>query len=163
MASYSGWVLLHIIGVAGFLIAHGASAVLTLRLKKESDPARIRALLDLSGGTVAMMGISTLLLLVGGVVATFVGHYWGQVWPWAAIAVLVLMMGVMTPIAAKYFNAVREAAGAQSYAMKKKGIEAGEPDPERLATLLASNRPYAIAALGYGGLLVILWLMVYKP
>lgn len=163
MDGYRGWVFLHIIGVAGFLMAHGTSSILTLKLKKESDPTRIRALLDLSASTVAMMGISLLLLLVGGIVAASLGHYWGQFWIWATIAILVALLGGMTPLASGYFGQLREAAGAQSYAMKKKGIEPGEPDQARLNELLASNRPKLIAALGYGALFIILFLMVYKP
>jgi hypothetical protein len=37
------------------------------------------------------------------------------------------------------------------------------PDAARLATLTASSRPMEIAAIGYGGLVLILWLMVLKP
>ncbi|MEX0991175.1 MAG: hypothetical protein WD004_02745 [Actinomycetota bacterium] len=163
MEAYNGWVLLHIIGVAGFLTAHGASTMLTFRVRKGSDPAKLGALLEFSGSTTAVMGVSLLLLLVGGVVAAFLHQLWGQWWLWSSLVLLILMSAVMTPLAAGYFNQVREAVGVQTYQQKKKGIEPSAPDPERLATLQASNRPMLIAAVGLGGLLLILFLMVYKP
>jgi hypothetical protein len=37
------------------------------------------------------------------------------------------------------------------------------PDAPRLATLIASSRPMEIAAIRYGGRVLILWPMVLKP
>jgi hypothetical protein len=163
MNTYNGWVLLHIIGVSGFLLAHGTSAVITLKIRKESDTSKIAAWLDLSVATPVMMIVSLLLLLIGGVVAAFVGHLWGQWWIWASLVLLILLFGLMTPLAANYFNQVRGALGIQTWSERRKGIDPPDPDPERFKQLQASGRPIWIAAVGYGTLLVILYLMVYKP
>lgn len=45
-----------------------------------------------------------------------------------------------------------------------KGAKSAEPaDSAKLAMLTASSRPTEIAAIGYGGLVLILWLMVMRP
>ena len=49
------WVFLHIAGAFGFLMAHGVSAYVTLRLPKERDPARVSQLLELSASSVGFM------------------------------------------------------------------------------------------------------------
>jgi hypothetical protein len=56
--------------------------------------------------------------------------------------------------ATRGWSGVRNGKGAQP---------AERPDAARLATLTASSRPMEIAATGYGGLVLILWLMVMKP
>ena len=47
--------------------------------------------------------------------------------------------------------------------MRKGSQPAERPDAAKLAALTASSRPMEIAAIGYGGLVLILWLMVMKP
>ncbi|HYH27693.1 MAG TPA: hypothetical protein VEA19_02825, partial [Actinomycetota bacterium] len=63
---------------------------------------------------------------------------------------------VMTPIARKYYERVRAAVT----------IRRGESyltSDEELADILASGRPWVIAAIGFGGLTAILYLMIFKP
>lgn len=160
---YRWWVFLHVVGGFGFFMAHGASAMAAIRLRHERSPERVRALLDLSSASLGAMYGSLLLLLAGGIVSGFLGRWWGEGWIWTAIGVLVVIMGAMYGLASSYYNLVREAAGIQTYAQKKKGIEPGSADPDRLASLLASSRPLVILAVGMVGLLVILWLMILKP
>lgn len=160
---YRWWVFLHVVGGFGFFMAHGASAAAAIRLRSERSPDRVRALLDLSSATLGAMYGSLLLLLAGGIVAGFLGNWWGEGWIWTAIGVLVAIMGAMYGLASTYYNRVREAAGVQTSEQRKKGMEPGPPDPDRLATLLTSARPVVIMAVGLVGLLVILWLMILKP
>jgi hypothetical protein len=47
--------------------------------------------------------------------------------------------------------------------MGKGAKPAEQPDAAMLATLTDSTCPIEIAAIGYGGLVLILWLMVMKP
>ena len=42
------WVYLHILGGLLFMLAHGASAAVVFRLRRERDPAAVRVLLGLS-------------------------------------------------------------------------------------------------------------------
>lgn len=163
-SGYDWWVFVHIVGAFGFFMAHGASAAIALKLRKERDLERVRALLDLSAATVGALYGSLLVLLAGGIVAGFVRHWWGQGWIWTAIGVLIALLVAMYALASTYYNGLREAAGIQTYEQKKKGIEPGPPvSPQELEVILGSSRPLLIAAIGFAGLLVILWLMVLKP
>jgi uncharacterized membrane protein len=150
------WVFLHIAGAFGFLMAHGVSAYVTLRLPKERDPARVSQLLELSASSVGFMWNSIGLLLIGGIAAGFTGHFWGQGWIWAAIVVLVVVMAAMYAMGTTWAKRLRTISGAMVG-----GTEAvSRPQFEEI---LRSKRPYTIAAIGFVGLLVILWLMIFKP
>jgi hypothetical protein len=161
---YRFWVFLHVAGVFGFLLAHGSSAVVAFRLGREREPARLAALLELSSSSLGLLYASLLLLLVSGVVAGFVGHWWGQAWIWIAIGVLVVLMVAMYALANPYFDRIREAVGVQTYNQRRRRIEAGPPaSQERIDEVLRSPRPFLVAAVGAAGLLLILWLMLFKP
>jgi len=161
---YRFWVFLHIAGVFGFLTAHGASAVVAFRLRRERDPERVAALLELSSSSLGLMYGSFLILLASGVVAGFLGHWWGQAWIWTAIGLLFAVMFAMYPLASNFYNRVREAVGLQTYDQRRKGIEPAPPaSAEEVEAVLRSSRPFLIAAIGGLGLLAILWLMIFKP
>ena len=66
---YQWWVFIHLVGVLGFLLAHGVSVAVLFALRREREPGRIRALLTLSGQTTAVFYWSFLVLLGGGLAA----------------------------------------------------------------------------------------------
>ena len=150
------WVFLHIAGVFGFLMSHGVSAYVTLRLPRERDPARVSHLLELSASSVGFMWNSIGLLLLGGILAGFTGHFWGQAWIWAAIVVLVAVIAAMYAMGTTWAKRLRTISAA-----KVGGTEA--VSQEQFEQILHSKRPYTIAAIGFVGLLAILWLMIFKP
>lgn len=96
---YRWVVFLHILSAFLFVLMHGASAIVSLRLRKERDLDRVRALLDLStaylGGTYGAL----LMLLGAGVVAGFLGKWWGQGWIWVSLGVLIALMAAMYVLA----------------------------------------------------------------
>jgi plastocyanin len=150
------WVFLHIAGVFGFLMAHGVSAYVTLRLPRERDPARVSHLLELSASSVGFMWNSIGLLLLGGILAGFTGHFWGQAWIWAGIVVLVAVTAAMYAMGTTWAARLRTISGAMAG-----GTEA--ISEEQFEGILSSKRPYTIAGIGFVGLLLILWLMIFKP
>lgn len=154
--TYQVWVYLHIVGVFGFLVAHGVSVGVAFRLRKERDPKRVMALLDLSSSSATLFYISILVLLTAGVVAGFLGHWWGFWWIWLALAALVATMGLMYALATTYYKRVRTIAGAMA-----EGSQAVRED--QLAAVLAGPRPWVLAAVGFVSLLFILYLMLFKP
>ena len=157
-------VFLHVLGAFGFLLAHGTSFAVALRLRSERNPERVRALLDLSGGTLAMMYVSLLLLLATGIWAGFRGHWWGQGWMWASLGLLVVIALAMSILGSSHFNKVREAVGLPSlYDRKKQALRQDLLDPDDLDALLRSWRPILVSIIGVTGLVVMLWLMVLKP
>jgi hypothetical protein len=160
---YPWIVLLHVLGAFGFVLAHGASAFAAIRIRSERDPARVAALLDMSAMSLGLMYVSLVILLIGGITAGFVGGWWGSLWIWVAIGVLVLIIGSMYPMGSQHYAKVRRAVGLKAYNDPK---DAPPPEPlsgPELEALLSSNRPYALAAVGGIGLVVIIWLMVVKP
>jgi hypothetical protein len=160
---YPWVVLLHVVGAFGFVFAHGASAFAAFQIRGERDPARVAALLDLSAASLGLMYVSLLLLLIGGITAGFMGGFWGSLWIWIAIGVLVLVIGAMYPMGSMHYANVRRAVGQKAYGDPK---DAPPPEPlsgPELEALLSSNRPFALAAVGGIGLLIIIWLMVVKP
>ena len=150
------WVLLHVAGAFGFVMAHGVSAYVTLRLPRERDPARVSQLLELSASSVGFMWNAIGVLLIGGIAAGFTGHFWGQAWIWAAIVVLIAVMAAMYAMATTWATRLRTISAAMV-----QGTEA--VSPEQYEEILRSRRPHWIAAVGFIGLLILLWLMIFKP
>jgi uncharacterized membrane protein len=153
---YRWWVFLHVAGAFGFLLSHGTAVAVMFRLRKERDRAKISALSSLSASTVGPMYISLGVILAAGVIAGFQGRWWGEGWIWTALATLVVVGALMFPLGTLYYRKVRSAELLDEF---------GEPDisDEELDVLLLSGRPWLLAVLGFGSLLVILWLMMFKP
>ena len=155
----NGWLYVHLAGVFGFLVAHGVSAGVGLRLRKERNPVRARALLDLSASTLNLANVAFLVLLAGGIGAAFSEHVWNEGWPWAAIGVLAVLMALVPTLVVPYYKKVRKAVGAPGARMP-----AGEPgSPEEIKRVLSSPIPVVISVTGVAALAMLLWLMVYKP
>lgn len=153
---YRWWVFLHLLGVFGFLIAHGVSMGVTFQLRKERDPRRIVGLLELSATSVRGFYAALLVLLLGGVVAGFLGHWWSRPWIWASIGVLILVSVAMWALASPYYRRVGLVARAMA-----DGSTA--VSGEQLEGILRSRRPLTIATIGFAGLLAILYMMMFKP
>jgi uncharacterized membrane protein len=153
---YRWWVFLHIAGVFGFLIAHGVSVGVAFRLRREREPKRIMALLDLSNSSITLLYWSLLLLIGGGVVTGFVGDWWGDGWIWVSLGTLLLTIGAMYAVATTYYRRLRTVIGAMA-----DGSQA--ISEERLGEVLAGPRAWVLAAIGFGAILFILYLMLFKP
>jgi hypothetical protein len=154
--SYRWWVFAHLAGVFGLLASHGVSMAVALRLRKERDPARIEGLIELSGRSIVPMYVSLGVLLGSGIVATSLGRLWSFGWIWAAIATLLIVSLVMSFVARPYYRRVAFVARALAG-----GSEA--VTPEQFDALLRSRRPFAMTWIGFVGLGLILYLMMFKP
>ena len=159
-----GWIVfLHVVGVLLFVLAHGVSVAVLLRMRSERNPVALRALLDLSRTSLGAAGIGFLLWFVGGIVAGFSGNWWtsGRWWIWVSLGIAVVITGLMTPLGRFYFNRVRTALGVDP--------KTGQVDPTvqvdgtALEAAIASGQPTFLAGVGIIGLVVLLWLMVAKP
>jgi amino acid transporter len=160
---YPWLAFLHVAGAFAFVLGHGASAMAALRLRTERAPDRVRALLELSRGSLTVAYVGLTLLVAAGIAAGFGGGWWGRLWIWAALVLLVFITVAMYPLGSQYYAQVRRAVGLKSYQDKNDDPEPQPASPAELDALLTSNRPVALAAIGGGGLLVIIWLMVVKP
>ncbi len=160
---YQWIVLLHIAGAFIFVLSHGVAVYVAFELPKQRDSRRIMAILDLSSASLNGLYLGLLLLLVGGIWAGIDGQHFGRLWIWAALVVLVAIVVAMYAIATPYFKRLRLALGQRVMGMAK---DAPDPAPLTEAEILAiAAQPPAVllSAVGLGGLLIILWLMVLKP
>jgi hypothetical protein len=150
------WKFIHLAGVFGFLTAHGISAGVALRLRREREPTRVLALGELSQASITWLYVSLLVLLAGGVVAGFKIHAWGRGWIWASLGVLLAVWAAMYPLATNHYRKVRFVA---------KALADGSTaiSEEQFVSLLRSSRPFILAGMGFGAIGLILYLMVLKP
>jgi hypothetical protein len=138
-----------------------------LRLRAERDPAAVRTLVDLSRGSMMVMSVGGLIWLVAGIVAGFTGRagagWWttGTYWIWASLVLAIVIIGLMTPMGRIYLNRIRTAVGVDT---KTGTVAPGfQVDPAALEVAVRSGQPTVLAAIGVGGLLILLWLMMFKP
>jgi hypothetical protein len=152
---YDWLVLVHILGVLGFVFTHGVSAAMALRLRHERNPDRIRVLLQISSSATAIFYLSILLLLVGGVWAGFQGDWWGMWWIWLALGIFVGNLAFMWSYASPYYRKVREVMQIE---------ESGSAvHAEDLDALLQTNHARVLTWVGLVSIAVIAFLMVIKP
>jgi hypothetical protein len=160
---YPWMVLTHVVGAFGFVLSHGVSAFAAFAIRREREPARIGAMLDLSSASLNGLYISLLVLLAGGIAAGFLGGYWGRLWVWVSLALLVGMVIAMYPLGSTHYQQVRRAVGQKAYGDPKDAPPPAPLPAEELAAVIASPRPFLLAGLGGGTLVVIVALMVLKP
>jgi amino acid transporter len=164
LTPYVGWIVfLHVLGAFMFVAGHGVSMFTVFQVRKEKDRSKLAALLDLSGWSLAVAGIGLLVLLVSGIVAGIVLQSFGHWWIWISLALFVVIGIVMTPIGGSYLRGLRLAIG-----QRPGNAKPGDPDPVpvsdgELAALQASSRPEQLLAIGAGGFVVILFLMMFRP
>jgi hypothetical protein len=149
MASLYIWLkFLHIVGLAVFLLAHGVSAGASL-VGRDPRAAAARAVIlpiSLRANFVAFPGL--LLVIITGVWMGFLLNWWVTGWIWAAIVVLVLSIVAMSAMSIPYHRA-REVLGNEQTA--------------ELDTRLRRARPIEIAGIGVVALVILFFLMVFKP
>jgi hypothetical protein len=160
---YNWVVFLHILGAFMFVLAHGVSAGVSLKLRQEREVPRVQALLELSNTATQGMYVGLVILLIGGITAGFMAGLWGRGWIWTALVLLVVMIAFMFARASRYYGAVRRAAGLAYYIPGKGAGGPAAANTAELAQLLGSSRAMELAGVGTIGLVAIIWLMVMKP
>jgi hypothetical protein len=160
---YRWLIFFHILGVFGFLLSHGASVHMAFAVRRERDLERLRALLQLSSGSYRTMYPSLLVIVLTGIIAGFQGQWWKSGWIWAFLVLLIGIASAMYPLGTAIFGAARSAIGMPH-------VENGEmlpgeatKSPEEIDAILKKAKPVLLAAIGYGGLALLAWLMVLKP
>lgn len=156
-------IFIHVIGVFAFLLAHGASNAVAFQLKREQNMEHVRALLKLSPSTFGMMWIGLLLILLSGIIGGFMLNWWGKIWIWASLLLLIAVIVAMSVYAVPYYTGLRKAAGLK-YMVRGK-LQPAEPavSDAELEKMLDSPRALYSALIGWAGLVLILGLMMFKP
>jgi hypothetical protein len=101
----------HVASVLSFVLGHGVSAAVSLRMRAERDPLRIGVLLDPSRWSLNLAGIGLLGVIVTGLSAGWAGDWFGRAWIWISIFVLVVVGALMTPLGRGYLGDVRVPVG----------------------------------------------------
>ena len=153
---YQLWKFLHIASAFIFVASHGVSMGVTFRLRRERDREKIRDLLAFSGTTIMHMYISLALTVLFGVfTARAIRAFWQQ-WITLSIIVLVATIAGMYLVATRYYRGLKDAV-----AVRPSGVpRVSDAD---LEARLTSWQPWAVTVIGFGGLLGIIYLMVFKP
>ena len=150
----------HIAGALVFVLGHGASVAVSFKIRDERDPGRIQPCSELSTWSLSIFYVGIFLLLGAGIWAGFTpgieGSWWGSGWIWAALGTFLVTMFVMYGVASDYYRRLRTIAEAMVG-----GSEAVSAD--RLAEVLSGPRAWVLAIVGFGSLLFILYLMLFKP
>jgi hypothetical protein len=90
------------------------------------------------------------------VVAGIQGDYWDDGWFWISIGLLVLVIGEMSAVARPYYQRVKEAVEVRPSGVPRRS-------DEELEEILRSRVAVWNAAFGAAVLLVITYLMIFKP
>jgi 4-hydroxybenzoate polyprenyltransferase len=141
---YQWIVFIHIASVLGLLLVHPVTVA--FHLKEERNDTRIRELLEVSEAASALRWIFFALTLLSGVVLGFLGSWWSSAWIWAALAIFVLIGVVMNLYGGRMIDRIADTR-----------------DDAEMERLLSRFRPSILAVTGTGGLLLILYLMLFKP
>ncbi len=161
---YRWVVLVHVLGAFGFLIVHGISTAVVLQLRNERDMERVKALLELSQRSLIWMYVFVLILLGSGIIAGFMLNWWGQWWIWVSTAILIVVSVVMYPLGSLALGRVRKVAGlpyAEGRVYDNPALPPGTS--EELAAAIDTLRPWELLGIGVAGIVIITWLMMFKP
>ncbi|GHO63037.1 hypothetical protein KSC_019290 [Ktedonobacter sp. SOSP1-52] len=162
---YQWLVFAHVLGVFGFLLAHGTAAAVAFALQRQCEVGRVRVLLDLSRCVTTVANVSLLVLLAAGITAGFMGNWWGQGWIWASLGLFILMGVTMTLLGSRPLNRLRQLVHADNPSRSEtvSYLSLDTSAEKQLAVLLATIHPWLLTVIGGGGLVLTLWLMMFKP
>lgn len=163
---YSWIVFVHVGSVLAFALAHGVSVAVLFGLRRPGSLERTQALLGLSDSSFNAVYATALLVLGSGVVLGIMGGLFtnGRWWLWVSLGLFLGIAFYMSFVRWLRMVDVRHAAGLQTQDDVKKGVPAPAAQSEaEIAVVVAKVRPWLVATIGFGGLLVILALMMFKP
>jgi hypothetical protein len=163
MEFYPWVVIAHVFFVIIAFGAHGTSVFAMFQARREADRSRLTAVLDLSQASLGLSGVALIVALVLGIVAAIMGGHFGRLWPWAAIGVVVLVFGVMTPVGANPMRDLRKSLGLPGRG-DKPGMPSHQPGSNAdVEAAQARLRPDLLTIIGVVAIAVLVWLMEAKP
>ncbi|HLO15188.1 MAG TPA: hypothetical protein VK206_10190 [Anaerolineales bacterium] len=156
-------IFLHVLSVLTFFLAHGTSTAMAFKVRKETNFARIRAMLDLSDSTIEIMFLSFLGMVLTGLLLPFFMHTWNKIWVWASIILMVFVFTWMVRMNEQTFKVLRKLVGLP-YRRGSKEYPAEPPaSSEEVAALLQQMNIKRLVLVGYIIPAFVLWLMIFKP
>jgi 4-hydroxybenzoate polyprenyltransferase len=141
---YQWIVFIHIASVLGLLIVHPVT--IAFHLKEERVDVRIRELLEVTESASRLRWIFFALIIGSGILLGFLGSWWGSAWIWIALVLFAAIGVVMNRYGGRTIDRIADTA-----------------DDAEMERLLAAFDPWILAVTGVGGLLLVLYLMLFKP
>jgi len=156
-------VFIHVLAAITFFLLHGTSLAMAFKVRKETDFARIRAMLDLSNATLLPMGIAFGVMGLTGLIMPFLVHLWDKVYIWLSIVLILFVFIYMGVFNETHYKELRRLVGLP-YMKGNKTLPAEPPStPEEVAALLQKTNVPVLATVGYVIPAIVLWLMIFKP
>jgi hypothetical protein len=160
---YLGLKYVHLIAIFTFLFAHGVSGGASLLLQRPRDLETRRLLLETSYKALEFSTPSLFVILASGIALGFYGSWWGHGWIWVALVIFVVVGGVMTYFSFRHDDARKAAGLAYRIFTSAKRRDPVPADLDLLDRHIPRLRIRELTGIGVGALLVIPWLMVFKP
>jgi hypothetical protein len=154
---YPWLVFVHLVGLLVFIGAHGFSMLMSFRIRSARTVDAVAADLKTSQTATKVATVGFVLLAIGGIAAASTAGWWSKPWVQWSVVVLVVVIGAMYGVGARYYYGIRDRLG---------GKDGAAPEPigeEELVRLLDSRVPDILAGIGGLALLILIWLMVLKP
>jgi len=156
-------IFLHILSALTFFLAHGTSAAMAFKVRKETELARIRAMLDLSESTIEIVFVSFLGLLLSGVVLSFLLRVWNKGWVWTSLLLMIFVFIWMVWMNEQAYKNLRKLVGLP-YRQGSKEYPAQPPaSMEEVTAQLKKLSVKGLVMVGYVIPSIVLWLMIFKP
>lgn len=164
VATLIRWLIfLHVLSAITFFLAHGSSATMALKVRRETDFARIRAMLDLSESTLEIMFVAFLMIGLTGLALAFFLHIWDKVWVWLSIILMAFVFIWMVWMSERTYKILRKLVGLP-YRQGSKEYPAEPPaDAEQIVAHLKNINMTPTLIVGYGIPALVLWLIIFKP
>ena len=156
-------IFIHILGSITFFLAHGTSVAMAFQLRRETDFARIRALLDLSMSTMVVMFVSFLVMGISGLIMPFILRLWNRGWIWTSIVLMIIVFLYMAFMNDTRYKHLRRMVGLP-YMIRGDKFPAEEPaSQEEVEAHIRKLDVNGLVIVGYVIPMIVLWLMVFKP
>lgn len=156
-------IFIHVLSAITFFLSHGAAASMVFKVRSETDPIRIRAMLDLAVSTFQIYMSSFLLMGLTGLTMPFILHIWNQVWIWLSIGLILFVAVWMGVVNEKQFKQLRRLVGLPYMQGTTQHPAETPASPEEIQKFLSTIKPASWVVVGYGIPAFVLWLMVFKP
>ena len=89
LTPYIGWIIfIHVLAAFVFVAGHGVSIFVAFQVRRETDRARMAALLDISQLSVLVATIAVIVLFLAGILAGIVLNSWSRTWIWVSLVLL---------------------------------------------------------------------------
>ena len=160
---YRWIVFVHVLSALAFFMAHGASAAMAFLVKKEKNPDRLRAILDLSQAAVPFAYFALMGLVIAGIVAGIMSNWYSMGWIWASIVLLVLLFFGMHGYAAAFYTPLRKALGLAYHDRQGEHPAAPPASNAEIIRLAQRTSPRLFTGVSFAVVGVIVYLMMFKP